>query len=149
MKQPILHRLLLLLLSLLGLFFGKGANAFQAASSPDHHRRRLHHHRPLLLLSTTTQLHAAPAKRVHILPTEEEVTNAVHQIVESCAKQAIASRGNFALAIPGGSVLKVLSSLDTSSSDWVSKTTLCFVNHKCVDVTDVSSAIEAQARSKF
>ena len=147
MKQPILHHLLLLL-SLLSLFFGKGANAFQAASSPDHHRR-LHHHRPLLLLSTTTQLHAAPAKRVHILPTEEEVTNAVHQIVESCAKQAIASRGNFALAIPGGSVLKVLSSLDPSSSDWVSKTTLCFVNHKCVDVTDVSSAIEAQARSKF
>jgi 6-phosphogluconolactonase len=138
---------ILLLLSLLSLFLGKGANAFQAAS-PDHHRR-LHPHRPLLLLSTTsTQLYAAPAKRVHILPTEDEVTNAVHQIVESCAKKAIASRGNFALAIPGGSVLKVLSSLDPTS-DWVSKTTLCFVNHKCVDITDVSSAIEAQARSKF
>jgi 6-phosphogluconolactonase len=73
---------------------------------------------------------------------------AVHQIVESCAKKAIANRGHFALAIPGGSVLKVLSSLEPSS-DWVTKTTLCFVNHKCVDITNVSSAIEAQARSKF
>ena len=29
------------------------------------------------------------------------------------------------------------------------KTTLAFVNHKCVDITDTSSAIEAQAREKF
>jgi 6-phosphogluconolactonase len=85
---------------------------------------------------------------VHVLPTENEVTKAVHQIVESCAQKAISTRGHFALAIPGGSVLKVLSSLDPSG-DWVSKTTLCFVNHKCVDITDVSSAIEAQARTKF
>merc|ERR1711966_540382 len=77
-----------------------------------------------------------------------EVTQAVHRLVESCAKQAISRRGHFALAIPGGAVLKVLSSLDPLD-DWVSKTTLCFVNHKCVDITDESSAIEAQARAKF
>ena len=93
-------------------------------------------------------LQAAPAEKVHILPTEGDVTSAVHQLVESCAKKAISSRGHFALAIPGGSVLKVLSTLDPSS-DWTSKTTLAFVNHKCVPITDVSSAIEAQARSKF
>lgn len=52
------------------------------------------------------------------------------------------------MAIPGGSVLKVLSTLDPSSG-WVSKTTLAFVNHKCVPVDDVKSAIEAQARTKF
>jgi len=97
---------------------------------------------------STSVLHSAPAKKVHILPTEDDVTLAVHQIVESSAKEAIASRGNFALAIPGGSVLKVLSTLNPSS-DWASKTTLAFVNHKCVPITDVSSAIEAQARSKF
>jgi len=95
-----------------------------------------------------TILHAAPAKKVHVLPTEAEVTSAVHQIVESAAKKAIETRGHFALAIPGGSVLKVLSTLDPSS-DWAQKTTLAFVNHKCVPIDDVSSAIEAQARTKF
>lgn len=44
--------------------------------------------------------------------------------------------------------MKVLSTLDPSS-DWVEKTTLAFVNHKCVPIDDVSSAIEAQAREKF
>jgi len=95
-----------------------------------------------------TPLRAAPAQKVHILPTEDDVTSAVHRIVESSAQSAIASRGHFALAIPGGSVLKVLSTLDPES-DWVTKTTLAFVNHKCVPVDDVSSAIEAQAREKF
>lgn len=92
--------------------------------------------------------HAVPAKDVHVLPTEDEVTSAIHAIVENAAIEAIRSRGHFALAIPGGSVLKVLSTLHPSS-DWPAKTTLAFVNHKCVPVTDISSAIEAQARSKF
>ena len=55
----------------------------------------------------SSALAAAPAKDVWILPTEEEVTQAVHQIVERAAQEAIAERGHFALAIPGGSVLKV------------------------------------------
>ena len=97
---------------------------------------------------STIKLEAAPAKKVHILPTEADVTDAVHQIVEKSAKSAIAARGHFSLAIPGGSVLKVLSTLDPES-DWVEKTTLAFVNHKCVPVDDVGSAIEAQAREKF
>lgn len=50
---------------------------------------------------------AAPAKDVWILPSEEEVTLAVHKIVEKAASDAICERGHFALAIPGGSVLKV------------------------------------------
>lgn len=45
-------------------------------------------------------------------------------------------------------MLKVLSTLDPAT-DWVQKTTLAFVNHKCVPIDDVSSAIEAQAREKF
>jgi len=115
--------------------FAAGSHAFQAP-------------RLTTSFTRTQQIYAAPAEKVHVLPTESEVTQAVHQLVESCAKQAISKRGHFALAIPGGSVLKVLSSLDPSD-DWVSKTTLCFVNHKCVDITDESSAIEAQARAKF
>ncbi|KAL3783477.1 hypothetical protein HJC23_000315 [Cyclotella cryptica] len=94
-----------------------------------------------------TALNLATASKVHILPTENDVTTAVHSIVTSAAKSAIASRGHFALAIPGGSVLKVLTSLEPS---WdVDKMTLAFVNHKCVPVEDVKTAIEAQARSKF
>lgn len=42
----------------------------------------------------------------------------------------------------------MLSALNPDS-DWVEKTTLAFVNHKCVPIDDVSSAIEAQAREKF
>ncbi len=52
------------------------------------------------------------------------------------------------MAIPGGSVLKVLSTLEPTGN-WPTNTILAFVNHKCVPVDDVSSAIEAQARNKF
>jgi len=93
-------------------------------------------------------LRAAPASNVHVLPAEDDVASAVHHIVENAAREAIMSRGHFALAIPGGSVLKVLSTLEPSS-DWPTKTTLAFVNHKCVPVDDMGGAIEAQARSKF
>lgn len=135
MSSPaIVNAAMNLRLLLLSGCFTAGSQAFQAP-------------RPTSFFSRT-QLNAAPAKKVHVLPTENEVTKAVHQIVESCAQKAISERGHFALAIPGGSVLKVLSSLKPSD-DWVSKTTLCFVNHKCVDITDESSAIEAQARAKF
>ena len=98
--------------------------------------------------TTSTSLHLAPASKVHILPTESEVTSTVHSIVSSSAKSAIEARGHFALAIPGGSVLKILSSID--EPDWdVGKMTVAFVNHKCVSVDDVKTAIEAQARAKF
>jgi hypothetical protein len=97
--------------------------------------------------STSFELAAAPAKHVWILKTEAEVTQAVHVIVEDAARRAIAERGHFALAIPGGSVLKVLSSLD--AGDWASKTTLAYVNHKCVPNDDLSSAIHAKVRRKL
>jgi 6-phosphogluconolactonase len=105
-----------------------------------------------LFASTTRSrlLMAAPAPNVWILPTEKDVTDAVHRIVIDAAQQAIAERGHFCLAIPGGSVLKVLSSLDVDAdSEWVSKTTLAYVNHKCVPNDDLSSAIHAKARNMF
>jgi 6-phosphogluconolactonase len=97
----------------------------------------------------STLLRAAPAPNVWILPTEEDVTQAVHQIVQDAATKAIAERGHFALAIPGGSVLKVLSSMNVETDSWVDKTVLAYVNHKCVPNDDVSSAIHAKARSMF
>lgn len=98
--------------------------------------------------SSPTALNLAPAKDVVVLPTENEVNQVVHKIVETAAKKAIEEKGTFTLAIPGGSVLKVLSSLDPSSN-WVTKTTLAYVNHKCVPNDDLSSAIHAQACDKF
>jgi 6-phosphogluconolactonase len=95
-----------------------------------------------------TQLNLAPASNVLVLPTEAEVTKAVHAIVEDAASKAIAEKGTFALAIPGGSVLNILSSMEPQS-DWVSKTTLAYVNHKCVPNDDLSSAIHAKASSMF
>jgi len=96
----------------------------------------------------TVSLFLAPASDVIVLPTEDDVTKAVHNIVEEAALKAIAEKGSFALAIPGGSVLKVLSSLEPRG-DWVSKTTLAYVNHKCVPDDDLSSAIHAKASSMF
>jgi 6-phosphogluconolactonase len=100
--------------------------------------------------STTFQSrhYLAPASDVWILPTEEDVTKAVHKIVEDAAIKAIEEKGSFALAIPGGSVLKVLSTLEPSG-DWVSKTVLAYVNHKCVPNDDIKNAIHAKARSMF
>ena len=102
---------------------------------------------PTSTARSTFKLAAAPAKEVWILKTEADVTQAVHKIVEDAASKAIGERGHFALAIPGGSVLKVLSSLD--AGDWVSKTTLAYVNHKCVPNDDLSSAIHAKLRRKM
>lgn len=93
-------------------------------------------------------LQLAPARDVWILPTEQDVSKAVHSILEKATNEAISEKGSFALAIPGGSVLNVLSTLEPTG-DWVSKTTLAYVNHKCVPNDDLSSAIHAKARSKF
>ena len=92
----------------------------------------------------TVALQAAPAKNVWILSSEDEVTQAVHRIVHDAATRAVQDRGHVALAIPGGSVLKILSSME-ADADWVSKTTLAYVNHKCVPNDDLSSAIHAKA----
>ncbi|KAL3800519.1 hypothetical protein ACHAW5_009029 [Stephanodiscus triporus] len=112
----------------------------------------LHHHVLPPYASSSSHssslLLAAPATNVHVLPDESDVIGAIHRIVENAANDAISSRGHFALAIPGGSILKVLSSLEPGG-DWPTRTTLAFVNHKCVPIGDVSRAIEAQARSKF
>ena len=98
--------------------------------------------------SRSIALQLAPAQDVWILPAEQDVTKAVHSILETAANKAIAEKGSFALAIPGGSVLTVLSSLEPQG-DWVSKTTLAYVNHKCVPNDDLSNAIHAKARDKF
>jgi len=66
--------------------------------------------------------------------------------VEAAAEVAIAARGNFALAIPGGSILKMLK--DTTP-EWAAKTTLAYVNHKAVPMDDAALATHAKASALF
>jgi 6-phosphogluconolactonase len=95
-------------------------------------------------------LATAPAATdaVQILPDAAAVGAAVREIVERAADAAIAERGHFALAIPGGSILKMLVG-SGSSAAWTSQTTLAYVNHKCVPMDDVDLATHAKASKLF
>lgn len=94
----------------------------------------------------------APVDKVVILEDAAAVGNAVRKIVGESAVQAIADHGYFALAIPGGSILKMLVGDDILSgdlSDWTSKTVIAYVNHKCVPMEDGELATHAKARKLF
>jgi 6-phosphogluconolactonase len=81
------------------------------------------------------------------------VSAAVSEIVRQAARRAIAERGHFALAIPGGSILKMLVDCVDSNSDngdsWTSQTTLVYVNHKCVAMDDGQLSTHAKATKLF
>jgi 6-phosphogluconolactonase len=89
---------------------------------------------------------ATPANKVLVLEDADAVGSKIRNIVEEAAAKAIAERGHFALAIPGGSILKMLVG---SSGDWTSKTTLAYVNHKCVPMDDADLATHAKAVKLF
>jgi len=84
--------------------------------------------------------------KVIILADADAVGSAVRDHVEAAAVAAIADHGHFALAIPGGSILKMLAGMSPS---WASKCTLAYVNHKAVDMDDGSLATHAKARALF
>jgi 6-phosphogluconolactonase len=66
-------------------------------------------------------------------------------MVEAAAQKAIQERGHFTLAIPGGSILKMLAGLEGKSTiDW-SKVTLAYVNHRAVpNHDDTATHFKAQ-----
>jgi|EP00908_Phaeocystis_cordata_P008863 6-phosphogluconolactonase len=66
--------------------------------------------------------------------------------VNAAAAAAISERGHFAIAIPGGSVLKMLK--DTAP-EWAAKSTLAYVNHKAVAMDDIELATHAKASKLF
>lgn len=76
----------------------------------------------------------------------DAVAAAVCARLDAAAQAAIADHGHFALAIPGGSILKMLKG---STPSWASKTTLAYVNHKCVAMDDAELATHAKARALF
>jgi 6-phosphogluconolactonase/Glucosamine-6-phosphate isomerase/deaminase len=71
------------------------------------------------------------------------------KIVSQEAKRAIQERGHFALAIPGGSILKMLAGEISDQKEWTCKTTIAYVNHKCVSMDDETLATHAKARKLF
>ena len=64
---------------------------------------------------------AVPASQVVVHADADAVSAKIMEIVNEAASAAIAKRGEFALAIPGGSVLKMLAG---SKPSWADKCTL-------------------------
>ncbi|GLC43113.1 hypothetical protein PLESTB_000861800 [Pleodorina starrii] len=75
---------------------------------------------------------------VEVHPTEAAVGARICELVVQSAQAAVAQRGFFFLAIPGGSVLKMCGGLVGQHMPW-DRTFLFYVNHKCVPLGDKSS----------
>mmetsp|Transcript_14112 Transcript_14112/g.21662 ORF Transcript_14112/g.21662 Transcript_14112/m.21662 type:complete len:304 (-) Transcript_14112:307-1218(-) len=90
-----------------------------------------------------------PAENVVVLEDADAVGQKIREIVAEEAEKAISAHGHFALAIPGGSILKMLAGDIANKEEWTSKTTLVYVNHKCVSMDDGDLATHAKARKLF
>uniref|UniRef100_A0A7S2BMB5 Glucosamine/galactosamine-6-phosphate isomerase domain-containing protein n=1 Tax=Florenciella parvula TaxID=236787 RepID=A0A7S2BMB5_9STRA len=88
----------------------------------------------------------ADASSVFVLPDATAVGVSVFDCVDEAAEAAIAEKGHFLLGIPGGSILKMLAG---TAPSWASKTTVAYVNHKCVDMGDEKLATHAKACKLF
>lgn len=93
------------------------------------------------------RLHALPAtvppaaaSSVIVMPDADAVaSNLCKQVAKAC-KDAVAERGAFALAIPGGSILKMLAggTAELEGIEW-DKGVMAYVNHKCVSNDDAAA----------
>ncbi|CAJ1429649.1 unnamed protein product [Effrenium voratum] len=127
---------------------GAGAAAFGAAfAAACRGERKVRAFRVLRLAAD--QVPPAPASSVIIKRDADAVASAVCAEVVKAAKEAVAARGAFALAIPGGSILKMLASGSSELQDveW-SKGVLAYVNHKCV-ANDDPAATHQKANELF
>jgi len=117
------------------------------------HKSRLNQPSVALSMSSSTEdlssPLAVPVDKVVVLDDAEAVSQSIRDIVSKAAKRAIDERGNFALAIPGGSILKMLAGEIDSQDSWTSKTTVAYVNHKCVPMDDIELATHAKAKALF
>lgn len=91
-------------------------------------------------------LTAVSPNSVIVVPDSDAVAAVVWERVAAAAELAITRRGHFALAIPGGSVMKMLSG---TAPSWASATTLAYVNHKAVSLEDLAASTHAKASSLF
>lgn len=84
--------------------------------------------------------------QLDVVHNADEVASVVCKRLETAAAAAIADRGHFALAIPGGSVMKMLSG---TAPSWADKCTLVYVNHKAVPTDDATLSTHAKASQLF
>jgi len=102
------------------------------------------------VLSTRCSMHMSiapvPPSNLVVEKDADAVASALCVRVEAAAQKAIRERGSFALAIPGGSVLKMLAG---SSPEWAKDTVLAYVNHKAVAIDDIELATHAKASKLF
>lgn len=103
-------------------------------------------------LATTRLYSSFTAKtavdQVVVLKDAAAVGDRIREITVQAAENAINERGYFALAIPGGSILKMLVGEDILG-EWTCQTTIAYVNHKCVDMEDGNLATHAKAMKLF
>lgn len=89
------------------------------------------------------------SEKVKVFDTEKDVKTALCEDLISCARHEITTKGKFYVAVPGGSVLKMLSGLQLfpTDIDWT-KVFLFYVNHKCV-ANDNESSTHFKAQKYF
>ena len=89
------------------------------------------------------------ASKVLVFPTPDALGAQLCKDIIANGKFEIARKGSFSLAVPGGSVLKLLKALKPYKSDvdW-SKIYLIYANHKCIP-SDDPSATHNKALSIF
>jgi len=102
--------------------------------------------RAAVTMSTAATIAPVEPGKVEVSADADAVAAALLKRVDAAAEAAIAARGSFALAIPGGSVLKMLAG---STPSWAEKTTLAYVNHKAVAMDDGELATHAKAGKLF
>mmetsp|Transcript_190 Transcript_190/g.572 ORF Transcript_190/g.572 Transcript_190/m.572 type:complete len:290 (+) Transcript_190:518-1387(+) len=109
-------------------------------------------HRASTTRASSTRVAALPTlapadpSRVTVLPDADAVGKEVWRRIDEAGKKAVAERGTFSLAIPGGSVLKMLAG---TAPEWAEDCMLAYVNHKCVSMDDAALATHAKARAGF
>ena len=97
-------------------------------------------------LAEQSSLPPADKSRITVLSDADAVGAEVWKRIDEAGKRAVEERGTFTLAIPGGSVLKMLAGTEPS---WAEDCLLAYVNHKAVNDDDAALSTHAKARAGF
>jgi hypothetical protein len=98
-------------------------------------------------LAEQSSLPPADKSRITVLTDADAVGAEVWKRIDEAGKRAVEERGTFTLAIPGGSVLKMLAGTKPA---WAEDCLLAYVNHKAVDDdADAAFSTHAKARAGF
>lgn len=95
-------------------------------------------------MALVNELTLADKRQIKVFDGEAGIGAAIVADVAACGKAAIAAKGSFSLAIPGGSVVTALSSLPTDAMDF-SKVNVFFCNERIGEYKCYKGALEAFA----